>query len=238
MPDATSEVDRLDEETRGLLRRIVEGLAFRELMLANIRGHGLKFVNELEARVKLAKDLDLSLFQFREIERIYSKLGSQNVISVVRSKTERIPYPTSRLELDLCLFLCEKTSRTALAAYLGGACRDLEALCRTRLESIPDLAEPQDSAFVEFCADASNRPLAQQMFNRWLAIALLAMGRPSSTGDARAVSLGLRARKVGDITREFLAELEPFRERCHLALPDAAALGVELPVQAGAARAR
>lgn len=222
-------VDRLDEESRGLLVKIVEGLAYRELMLANIRGHGLKFAHSVEDKLRLVAELDTALHLFREIERLYAALGSRDVISAVRDRMERIPYPSSRLELDLCLFLCEKTSRTTLTAYRGGACRELEALCLSRLESIPDRAEPEGSGFVEFCADPSNRPHAQQMFQRWLAISLVAMGRPGSKGDTRAVELGLRKTHVETIARSFLDELEPFRRKCHLAWPDASAIGIEFP---------
>jgi hypothetical protein len=222
-------VDRLEEESRGLLVKIVEGLAYRELMLANIRGHGLKFAHSVEDKLQLVSELETALRLFREIERLYAALGSRDVISAVRDRMERIPYPTSRLELDLCLFLCEKTSRTTLAAYRGGACRELEALCLSRLESIPERSEPERSDFIEFCADPSNRPHAQQMFQRWLAISLVAMGRPGSKGDTRAVELGLRKTHVETIARSFLDELEPFRRRAHLAWPDASAIGIDFP---------
>jgi hypothetical protein len=222
-------VDRLEEESRGLLVKIVEGLAYRELMLANIRGHGLKFAHSVEDKLQLVSELETALRLFREIERLYAALGSRDVISAVRDRMERIPYPTSRLELDLCLFLCEKTSRTTLAAYRGGACRELEALCLSRLESIPERSEPERSDFIEFCADPSNRPHAQQMFQRWLAISLVAMGRPGSKGDTRAVELGLRRTHVETIARSFLDELEPFRRRAHLAWPDASAIGIDFP---------
>jgi hypothetical protein len=225
----SSSVDRLDEESRSLLVKIVEGLAYRELMLANIRGHGLKFAHSVEDKLQLVSELETALRLFREIERLYSALGSRDVISAVRDRMERIPYPSSRLELDLCLFLCEKTSRTTLAAYRGGACRELEALCLSRLESIPERTEPERSDFIEFCADPSNRPHAQQLFQRWLAISLIAMGRPGSKGDTRAVELGLRKTHVETIARSFLDELEPFRRRAHLAWPDASAIGIDFP---------
>jgi hypothetical protein len=224
-----SSIERLGEEARGLLVKIVEGMAYRELMFANIRGHGLKFVHPLEEKLRFVGELETALLLFREVERLYVALGSRDVISAVRDRMERIPYPTSRLELDISLFLCEKTSRTAFAAYRGSACRELEAFCLSRLESIPERTEPEGSAFVEFCADASNRPHAQQMFQRWLAICMVAMGRPGSKGDTRAVELGLRQTHVETIGRSFLAELDPFRQRCRLAWPDASAIGIEFP---------
>ena len=57
----------MDEEGRGILRKIVEGLAYRQLMLANIRGHGIQFVSDLEAKIQLSEDLNRSLRQFRVV---------------------------------------------------------------------------------------------------------------------------------------------------------------------------
>jgi hypothetical protein len=60
-------------------------------------------------------------------------------------------------------------------------------------------------------------------------ITLLSLGRPDSLGDVRALQLGLRAKSVARIVREYLDALAPFLDRCQLALPDGAALGLELP---------
>lgn len=226
----------LDEEARGLLRKIVEGLAYRQLMLANIRGHGIKFVTDLEAKIRLSEDLNVSLREFREVERLYSSLCDADVVSAVRGKMERIPYPASRLELSICLFLCECVEREALVAYTDSASRDLAALAMTRLSNTPTQARPDDPVFVEYCADLSHRPHAQQLFNRWLAVTLLSLGRPDSHGDARAVALGLRSRRVSETVREYLAELGSFMSQCGLAVPDATTLGVELPPARVAAR--
>jgi 1,2-phenylacetyl-CoA epoxidase catalytic subunit len=224
----------LNEEALALLRKIVEGQAYRQLMLANIRGHGIKFLGDLEAKIALAEQLELALRQFREVQRLYAQLCDADVVSAVRGKMERIPYPASRLELGLCLFLCQRVERAALLAYTDSASRDLAAVSLSRLEAAPFEELPQDPLFVEFCQEVSNRPHAQQLLNRWVTVALLSLGRPGSHGDARAVALKLRSRRVAEIVREFLAELQPFIARCHLALPDAAGLGLEFPAEPAA----
>ncbi len=218
-----------DEEARGLLRRIVEGQAYRLLMLANIRGHGIKFLPELEDKIAAAERLALSLRQFREVQRLYAALSGGDVISAVRGRMERIPYPGSRMELAVCLFLCERVEREALEAYQKSSASDLAAVARTRLAELSNADLPQDPAFLEFCADPGNRPHAQQQFNRWLAICLLSLGRPASHGDERAVALGLRSRAVTELATRFLDGLAPFLAACSLAIGDAPALGVELP---------
>ena len=88
-----------EEETRNLLRLIVERQASRQLMVANIRAHGVKFVQGLEEKLQLSEDLNCMLRTYREIERLYLGLGGEDLPMAVRAKMERIPYPASRLEL-------------------------------------------------------------------------------------------------------------------------------------------
>ena len=219
----------LNREARDLLRKIVEGQAYRLLMLANIRAHGLKFVPELEGKTALAQDLGDALRQVADVQALYARVSDAGLLAAVRKRMERIPYPTSRLELALCLFLCERVERAALLAYTDSASEELAAVSKSRVARMRAADVPDDPAFLEYCADPTNRPHAQALFNRWLAVTLVALGRPDSPGDARAVELGLRSRRVARIVREYLDELGPFLARTGLALPEAATLGIELP---------
>ena len=73
-----------DEETRGILRKILEGQAYRQLMLSNIRGHGLRFLPEVQDKLRVTRALAASLEQFADVERLYALLGMGDVVSAVR----------------------------------------------------------------------------------------------------------------------------------------------------------
>jgi 1,2-phenylacetyl-CoA epoxidase catalytic subunit len=222
------ELGTITEEMRGLLRLILEGQAYRQLMLCHIRGHGVKFVPEIEGKLELARALDDSLGEFRDVQQLYQRLGQGDLLSAVRRKMDRVPYPESRMELAVCLFLCERVQHLALSTYVESECEELAEIARERLETnLPD--EPSDPAFLEFCEEASNRPGAQEIFNRWLAVTLVSIGRPNSERDARAVELHLRSRRAGDVTREYLEGLAPFMERAGLERPRAETIGIEMP---------
>lgn len=219
-----------DEESRALLRKIVEGQAYRQLMLANIRGHGIKFLPELEQKLASVQRLAHVLPLFRGVAQLYAEIDGGDVVSAVRDRMERIPYPSSRLELAVCLFLCMRAERHALDSYAD--CRVSSALVELTQSRLADVSTedlPRDTVFVHYCAEPANRPHAQQMVDRWLSLCLVALGRPGSHGDARAVELGLRSRHAADIAAEFLAGLAPFLEATGLTVPDADTLGVELP---------
>lgn len=226
---ATSVSVRHDEETRGLFKRILEGQAYRQLMLSNIRGHGIKMLPEVADKTRVAAALLTSLQQFGELERLYRSQDFGDVVSAVRHKMERVPYPSTRMELAVCLFLCERVSWHALGAYVDSTVPEFAAFARARRAELRALEAPEDSAFAEFCADSTNRPLAQQLVNRWLSITLLSLGRPDSPGDARALELKLRSKSIAAIVGEYLAGLEPFLKSCGLVAPDGASIGVELP---------
>jgi hypothetical protein len=219
-----------DEESRALLRKIVEGQAWRQLMLVNIRGHGIKFLPDVEHKLASVERLAQLLPLMRGVAELYAEIDGGDVVSAVRDRMERIPYPGSRLELAVCLFLCMRAERHALESYAD--CRvstALVELTQSRLADVSTEDLPRDPVFVDYCAEPANRPHAQQMLNRWLALCLVALGRPGSHGDQRAVELGLRSRRVADIAAEFLAGLAPFLAATGLVVPDADALGVDLP---------
>jgi hypothetical protein len=227
-------VDRLDEERKGLLRRILECQAYRQRMAGNIRGHGLKYVMDLDAKVALVRDVEYGVGVLREVERLHARLGGEDLGEVVRAKMERIPYPMSKLELAACLTLTDRAEQTAAASYADSVSADLAAIARTVLATDRSATRRGEQLFVEFCAEASNRPHAQQMFDRWLAIALRSLGRPGTRRDQRAVELGLRTQRVADSVREFLAGVGELAARCGLAIPPAETLAVELPAGATA----
>jgi hypothetical protein len=225
---ATVESTALDEESKGILRRIVERTAYRQLMAANIRGHGLKYVPEIDEKRQLARDIDASLSAAGPIEALYAHIGGAELAYAVRDLMERIPYPYSRFELAVCLALVDRTERLVAESYVESRSSEMAAIARSLLDLERTGTRRLEERLAEFCAEAGNRPTAQQFLNRWLAIAIVAFGRPSSPGDQRAVALGLRSRTVGAMVKRFLDELKPFVESLGLSIPALDSLGIEV----------
>lgn len=221
----------LDEEARALLRRIVESQAHREITAINMLGHCLKFVTELDTKLRVAEDLDLSLRLFRDVQALYKGLGWQDLESAVRDRTTEIPFPESRLEFGVAYHVCHLAQEVAMESYVGCVVPEFAAIARAYVEAAPQRARP--SRFEEFCADPENRPRAQELFQKWFAIALPAFGRPDTRGDERAVELGLRSRSSAAAAREYVERLKPFAERCGLRLPTVEALGLDVAVGIG-----
>ena len=218
----------LDEEAKALLRRIVERTAYRQIMVANIRGHGLKYLLDVAEKSLLVRDLEAGLDVLRHVERLYGELDGDGLALSVRDAMDRIPYPYSRLELAVCLTLVDRAERLVSSAYLESKSLGMAAFARR----IHDLERPGtrmlEVQLADFCTEPGNRPAAQQFVNRWIAIALVAFGRPGTAGDQRSSALGLRSARVDELVRRFVAEVRPWCESYHLALPDVTTLGIDL----------
>lgn len=218
-----------EEETRNLLRLIVERQAYRQLMVANIRGHGMKFVPGLEEKLQLSQDLNCTLRIYHEIERLYIGLGGEDLPMAVRAKMERIPYPASRLELAVCLVMCDLAERLAAESYLDCCVPEYAAIARSLLDMVRANTRHGEELFMRFCSEPDNHPRARQITNRWLSIAIRSLGRPKTAGDGRAIELGLRARTCGESVQLFVEGASAFMDQCGLDFPSAETLGVELP---------
>lgn len=218
-----------EEETRNLLRLIVERQAYRQLMVANIRGHGLKFLSSLEEKLQLSQDLSCTLSIYREIEQLYQGLGGDDLPTAVRAKMERIPYPASRLELAVCLVFCDLAERVAAESYLDCSVPEFAAIARSLLDMVRANTQQGEELFLQFCSEPDNLPRARQIIGRWLSVAIRSLGRPGTAGDARAVELGLRHRGCADSVSVFVEGATEFLARCGLSFPSSESLGVELP---------
>jgi len=225
---ASPELD-VEEETRNLLRLIVERQASRQLMVANIRGHGIKFVQGLEEKLQLSEDLNGMLRIYREIERLYLGLGGTDLPTAVRAKMERIPYPASRLELAVCLVMCDLAEQVAAENYLDCCVPEYAAIARSLLDMVRANTSHGEELFIQFCKEPDNLPRAREITNRWLSIAIRSLGRPGTGGDTRASHLGLRTKSCSDATVTFVKGATEFLAQCGLSFPTAEQLGVELP---------
>lgn len=221
--------DKLDEEGRGLLRKIIERHVYRQMAAANLRGHGLAFLPDVEQKLAFVRDIEFTLQIQAELEAAYAKLDGVDLHSAVRQRMERIPYPTSRLDLAACLALIERAEFVAAQDYLECPFEDFALIARKLCAARDHVHRSEEDVFISFCVDPGQRPQAQQLFNRWLFVALTSLGRPGTTGDARAVALQLRRSSTSELASRFLRDVEPLRKSCGLAQPNYDDFGIDLP---------
>ena len=207
----------LVEEARPILRRIVESLAWRQLATINILGHGLKFVTELDVKLRVVDELDRALELFKSVRALYEELGWADLESAVRDRADSLPYPESRLEFGVAYYFCGLAEEVAMHSFVESAHARFAAIAKKHVEAHAQRPEP--TRFIEYCSDAQNRHHGQQLVNQWVTIARRSFGRTDSPHDAQALKLGLKAQRAADLDREFCEQLRPFLTSCGLVLP-------------------
>lgn len=206
----------LDEEARVILRRIVESLAWRQLAVINILGHGLKFVNELDVKLRVVGELDRALELFQSVRALYGELGWTDIESAVRERAQDVPYPETRLEFGVAYYVSGLTEEVAMQSFLECAYAPFAAIARKHVEAA--LQRPEPSRFREYCAEPGNRPHAQELLDRWVTAARRSFGRADTPNDLQALKLGLKNRRASELDAVFCARLQPFLASCGLTL--------------------
>ena len=208
---------QIDEESRAILRRIVESLAWRQLAVINILGHGLKFVTELDVKLRVVGELDRALELFQSLRALYAELGWTDLESAVRDRSQEVPYPESRLEFGVAYYISGLTEEVAMQGFVESSHAPFAAIAKKHVEAAAHRPEP--TRFIEYCSEPSNRPHGQELLDRWVVAARRSFGRTDSPHDAQALKLGLTTKRGADLDRIFCERMAPVLVRCGLALP-------------------
>ena len=208
----------LDEEAKLLLRRIMESMARHQLSSINTLGHCLKFIEEVDVKLLVASELDLSLRLFRDVRALYGELGWSDLESVVRDRLNELPVPASRLEFGVAYYITGLAERVAMASYENSSCSEFAAIARSHFDIA--VRRPEPKRFIAYCEDESHHPQAQQFLDRWVQVARASLGRADSKMAGRAVELGIRDISSKEMNARLTELLQPLADRCGLKLAD------------------
>ena len=166
---------------------------------------------------------------YQRVQELYTEIGGGDIRREAAIKMERIPYPKSRFELATFLATSDAAEILAMESYEDSKCAEFAAIAREDLAYERTATRRSRKLFEEFAADPDQRPLVRQVLSRWLVISLLALGKPGTAGDRRAVELGLRKRSCAESIALFLERLAPLLEVSGLDRAELEAAGVQLP---------
>jgi len=207
----------LDEESRAILRRIVESLGWRQLASINLLGHGLKFVSELDVKKRVVGELDRALELFESVHTLYAELGWTDLQAAVRERLLNLPYPESRLEFGLAYYVSGLAEDVAMRAYVESSWAPFATIAQRHVEAW--MQRPEPTRFQEYASEAHNRPHAQELVDRWVPLARRAFGRTDSPYDEKATKLGLKSRRAAELEKSFCQRLQPLLAAGELRLP-------------------
>ena len=82
---------------------------------------------------------------------------------------------------------------------------------------------------IPLCRGEHDREKVQGLFERWLKLGLICMGRPHSEGNRYAIAVGLKKRDSAECMKDYVRDILPAVREAGLHLPPQEALGIELP---------
>lgn len=219
--------ETLPEESRQLLRRIVENVAGRQISVLNLVGHCMKFLTDLDAKDRAVDEMGLNLRLLNQARELYAELGWEDLETAVRERVENTPIPQSRVEFGIGYHLTSIAEHVAMQSYVDSSCKEFAAIARSYV-AVANL-RPEPARFLEFAKDPVNRPLAQEYLERWLATAIRSFGRPDTTVERRILELGIRSKRVAELVEEMLERVRPVIHPVGLRIPPLESLGLDVP---------
>ena len=220
---------KLSEDALVLMRRIVEANAWRQVLGVNILGHCIKMLGDFEGKRGVVIEMGVCLEFYGELTAAYHELGGDDLDMAVRDLLLNVPMPQSRFELAVCRLLTDRAQRIALASFLTSKSKPFAALAKRHLNRPALVGDAERERMAEFCSEPMNRPRAQQILETWLGISLMALGRPGSAGDQRAMDLGLRDRSAEEQMAEFLDEVRALVRQWGLEMPRSERISADVP---------
>ncbi len=216
----------MDDAYRAMVKQLLESQAYRELQAANILGHALKFVPTLGFKLSIAEDLEEELEHFAEVARLYSDVVGGDVAQAVADRLSRVPYPESWAEIAMVQFLYDRAGEVHLREYVNCSYVPYRNIVTKILEEEEGHESFGEAVLLELCSDAKRRPELQQLFDKWLHVALLSFGRPGTDGNRYAVEVGLKTRDSGAVMQQFLDDIKPTMRTCGLHFPPTEKIGI------------
>ncbi|MFQ5843940.1 MAG: Phenylacetic acid catabolic protein [Planctomycetota bacterium] len=211
------------------LCRLIRSQAYRELAASERFGYALRFVPTVEFKRKVVHHVVEELEHYEACVELYRQLdaGDLDAICHERLRDGPIPLIESFLELGMAQFLFDRASAYQLREYENSSFDPYCAVVGKILEEEEGHESFGAEVVIEHCRDPANRPRAQELFDRWLAVSLRSFGRPGTDGNRYAVSVGLKTRDSGAIQQDYVDDLKPTMRLCGLVFPARDRLGVE-----------
>jgi ring-1,2-phenylacetyl-CoA epoxidase subunit PaaA len=214
------------------VRRLLASQAYRESMAAHLFGHALKFVPELRYKKIIASHIVEELEHYEDTVRLYGELGGDLealVTDQLATGKKNVPLAESWFELGMAQFLFDRAGEFQLSLYRNCSYAPYARIVGKILEEEEEHEGFGERVVKEFCRDRKKRPLAQELFNKWLKVSLLSFGRPNSLGNRYAVEVGLKTRESGEVMQDYINNIKPVMRACRLRFPPKNRVGVELP---------
>jgi 1,2-phenylacetyl-CoA epoxidase catalytic subunit len=224
-------LSKCEPRYRETVVQMMRSQAWRELSAVQLFGHGLQFVEDIPALRFISRHVQEETDHYLAVAGLYEKHVGESVEPWVNARLRKKPIPMagSFLELGIAQWLYDRGGFWQLREYDRSSWtpyREIVAKIVAQEEGHQDHGE---RIAIPLCRQERDRERVQGLFERWLKLGLVCMGRPRSEGNQYAIAAGLKKRDSAECMKDYVRDILPAVREAGLHLPPKETLGVELP---------
>lgn len=228
-PKIIESKEEMTPEYHAMVKQLLESQGYREVMAANLFGHAMKHIPTLDRKQMVAHQIEEELEHFEEAAKLYQQVTGDELLGAIQHKLERVPYPETWSELAMAQFLYDRAGEFHLREYKTCSFSPYARIVTKILEEEEGHEGFGEAVVLELSKDPQNRAALQELFEKWLAVALLSFGRPGTAGNRFAIAAGLKTRDSGAVMQDFINDIKPTMMTCGLRFPEREKIGIEMP---------
>lgn len=211
--------------------QMMRSQAYRELAAAQLFGHGLQFCPDLQSLRFISGHIQEETEHYGAVAKIYREHLGESLEPWVHERlaAKPIPMASSYLELAVAQWLYDRGGFWQLREYTESSWKPYRDIINRIVSQEEGHQDYGQSIAVPLLRAEKDRGRAQGLFDKWLRLGLLCLGRPNSEGNRYAIAAGLKKRDSGECLKDYVADIAPAAAEAGLRFPPRDSLGVELP---------
>lgn len=220
-----------DPRYRNTLIQMMRSHAYRELSAAQLFGHALQYVPDIESLKLITEHIQEETEHYIAVAELYRKHIGESLEPWVNERLASKPVPmvASFLELGMAQWLYDRGGFWQFREYTESSWMPYRVIVGKILKQEEGHQHHGEEIAVPLCRQEKNRDLVQRLFEKWLRMGLLCLGRPYSEGSKYAISMGLKKRDSAECLKDYVRDILPAVRKAGVRLPPRESLGVELP---------
>jgi 1,2-phenylacetyl-CoA epoxidase catalytic subunit len=226
------DLSQCEPRFRQTVVQMLRSQAWRELSAVRLFGHGLQFVPDLQALRFIGHHVEEEVDHYTAVAELYREHAGEPVEPWVESKLARDPIPmaSSYLELAVAQWLYDRGGFWQLREYTESSWEPYRRVVGGILAQEKGHQDHGEALAVPLCRAEKDRERVQRLFETWLRLGLLCLGRPHSDGNRYAIAVGLKKRDSAECLKDYVRDIAPAVRAAGLRFPARENLaGVELP---------
>src|SRR5689334_23971851 len=169
-----------DSQYRETVIQMLRSQAWRELSAAQLFGHGLQYVSDLRSLKFISRHVQEETEHYAAVAELYEQHVGESVEPWVREKlaSKPIPWASSFLELGIAQWLYDRGGFWQLREYEESSWAPYREIVGKIVSQEQGHQTHGERIAIPLCRREADRARAQKLFERWLRLGLLCMGRP------------------------------------------------------------